>query len=756
MERAFFEPSHGEYARKYGVLDGFANTEGRIELEGNCVVLDADMRLTSARQCARAGCVVESSGSVELAICVPELNAYDRPEWYAGYTLRLGAYNVELLRANRANRHEVVTSCEHVRANTRVAIEMSIVDNCIEATVDGKQVMRYTDMTPLPAGLMALRADAGTRIYALSLDGKNCPIRKSVADDGVSMRWRRLLGAGVNARFELSTDVNYYPGIHSQMIRYVSGRGEAGIINGGLCGKGIALVGCKPYVGKIILLSETEQRITLSLRDLDDGRVLARCTLNVQPVASRFMTYDFELTPSEDVQRGGFAITLDMPGEVYLGYAYLSRGDWGCYAGLPARRELAQAMIAQGAKLLRFNGGMIECDGYRYANMERPREERMPYDGFYDRYCSSGWGVLEHVMFCARAGFVPVVGLNIDEKPEDVARFVQYCRRELNAPLTYYQVANETPITEEYVARFKRVAQAVWQVEPDITLIPAGMVYKPLELSTRLDAEYRLRHQLEITRFVRKHGKRILWDAHSFNTSDNVDEALDDRYSNILGAIRMVRWLRALLPGLADDVKVAVLELNAGRYDHLRGLSHACELNLIHANSDVVFAAALPNATQPWGIYQTDWKAVLWTQGNIYYDKDYVWYQSAYYVARMVADYWIDVPVRIECTRDLKALSISALCGKSEKWPDELIARVVNYGDSSVILDFEDLAGGEYVVTSGEVLSGPLNAANTRSNPMRVSPVAADAGARIELPANTFGVYRLRHLKTDNNAKCDY
>ena len=154
-------------------------------------------------------------------------------------------------------------------------------------------------------------------------------------------------------------------------------------------------------------------------------------------------------------------------------------------------------MIAQGAKLLRFNGGMIECDGYRYANMERPREERMPYDGFYDRYCSSGWGVLEHVMFCARAGFVPVVGLNIDEKPEDVARFVQYCRRELNAPLTYYQVANETPITEDYVARFKRVAQAVWQVEPDITLIPAGMVYKPLELSTRLDAEYRFRHQLK-------------------------------------------------------------------------------------------------------------------------------------------------------------------------------------------------------------------------------------------------------------------
>ena len=740
---SFFEPSHGEYARKYAALDGFANTEGSLKLEGGFVELDADVRLTSEMRCTRAGCAVESAGCVELAICVPELNAYDRPEWYAGYTLRVTDENVELLRAGRANRHEIVASRKFAHIGARSALELALEEDCIVATVDGIQVFRYSDASPLAAGLMAVRGGAGTRIYALALDGVSCEFKRRLADDGVSMRWRRILDPGVCAEFALNDDATCYPGVHSQMIRHISGQGEAGVLNGGLCGGGIALSGGKPYVGRIKLRSGTARCVKLSLRDMDSCAIVARCDLCVRP-GDRFETYDFELLPSADVRRGGFAITLDAPGEVYLGYVYLSRGEWGCYAGLPARRELAQALIDQGTRLLRFNGGMIECDGYRFANMERPREQRMPYDGFYDRYCSSGWGVLEHVAFCARAGFVPVVGLNIDEKPEDVARFIRYCRNELHAPLKYYQVANETPITEEYVARFKRIAQAIWQVEPDITLIPAGMVYKPYELSTRLDAEYRLRHQLDITRFVKAQGKRILWDAHSFNTSDRVDEALDDRYSQILGAICMVRWLRLLLPGLADDVNVAVLELNAGRYDHLRGLRYACELNLIHANSDMVFAAALPNATQPWGIYQTDWKAVLWTQGNIYYDKDFVWYQSAYYVARMAAEYWIDVPLRLECSCDMKSKSLSVLCGRSAKWSDELVARVVNYGAETAMIDFDDVMGGSYIVAGGEVLSGPADAVNTRSDPWRISPAAVDAGGRIELPAGSFGVYRLK------------
>lgn len=48
----------------------------------------------------------------------------------------------------------------------------------------------------------------------------------------------------------------------------------------------------------------------------------------------------------------------------------------------------------------------------------------------------------------------------------------------------------------------------------------------------------------------------------------------------------------------------------------------------------------MANVAQPWGVYQTDWKAVLWTQGNICDTQDRVWFLPAYYVQQMIARAW--------------------------------------------------------------------------------------------------------------------
>ena len=105
------------------------------------------------------------------------------------------------------------------------------------------------------------------------------------------------------------------------------------------------------------------------------------------------------MAEQERDEQGRFAVTLKQPGRVTLGYAFLQRGDWGRFKGLPVRKELAEALLAQGIRVLRFNGGMIEVPGYRWRNLRGPRDERAPYDGFYDRYCSSGFGPLEAVAF---------------------------------------------------------------------------------------------------------------------------------------------------------------------------------------------------------------------------------------------------------------------------------------------------------------------------------------------------------------------
>ena len=68
-------------------------------------------------------------------------------------------------------------------------------------------------------------------------------------------------------------------------------------------------------------------------------------------------------------------------------------------------KDLAAALLAQGIGVLRFNGGMIEVPGYRWRHLRGPRDQRPPYDGFYDRYCSRGFRPAEVVAFGHAGGF---------------------------------------------------------------------------------------------------------------------------------------------------------------------------------------------------------------------------------------------------------------------------------------------------------------------------------------------------------------
>lgn len=124
-----------------------------------------------------------------------------------------------------------------------------------------------------------------------------------------------------------------------------------------------------------------------------------------------------------------------------------------------------------------------------------------------------------------------------------------------------------------------------------------------------------------------------------------------------------------------------MFEFNAGRFNCNRGLAHAVELNQVCRMGDIVVAGAVPNVSQPWGVYQTDWKAVLWTQGNIYYTQDQVWFQPAYYVQQMIARNWAaDVVQRavVAPPRTLDVLAAKTTDGQ------RLVLRVVNLSPSPV------------------------------------------------------------------------
>ena len=70
-----------------------------------------------------------------------------------------------------------------------------------------------------------------------------------------------------------------------------------------------------------------------------------------------------------------------MPGSVVLGYASLQPGDWGRFKGLPVRRDVAEALVAQGITVLRYGGSMVNHPEYRWKKMIGPRDSRQPYRG---------------------------------------------------------------------------------------------------------------------------------------------------------------------------------------------------------------------------------------------------------------------------------------------------------------------------------------------------------------------------------------
>src|SRR5262249_8721034 len=140
----------------------------------------------------------------------------------------------------------------------------------------------------------------------------------------------------------------------------------------------------------------------------------------------------FNLMPGQSAEHGRFAVTLKQPGTIIVDYAFLQAGDWGRFHGLPVRSEMADAIVAMGVKTMRYNGSMVNKnpDGgkvYRWKKMILPRDERMPYEGFFNPYASHGFSIFEFMDYCETAGIWPMFGLRTDETEQDMADLVEYC-----------------------------------------------------------------------------------------------------------------------------------------------------------------------------------------------------------------------------------------------------------------------------------------------------------------------------------------
>ena len=344
---------------------------------------------------------------------------------------------------------------------------------------------------------------------------------------------------------------------------------------------------------------------------------------------------------------------LAEPGSVVLGYAFLQPGPWGRFKDLPVRKDVAEALIAQGLTVLRYGGCMVNIDTYRWKNMIGPRDQRPPYRGFWFPHSSNGWGIIDFIDFCRAAGFLCIPAFNMGETPQDMADFVEY----VNGPATsewgrqraqdghpepyrlrYLQLGNEESVDEEYWKRFEPMAEAIWAKDPNITVVVGDFAYdKPIRDPYNFEGAPRIKSlaiQKKILDLAARHNREVWFDVHVWTDKPADPDGLG-------GVPSFIEALRQISP--QARFKVAVFELNAGNHALRRALSNAHAINELERLGGDVPVVCSANCLQPYGQNENGWD-----QGLLFLDPSQVWAQPPYYVTQMISTHY--QPQRLEAT----------------------------------------------------------------------------------------------------------
>jgi alpha-L-arabinofuranosidase len=475
---------------------------------------------------------------------------------------------------------------------------------------------------------------------------------------------------------------------------------------------------------------------------------------------------EFTLTPDADDGHGRFAITVDEPGTVTIGYAFLQPGSWGRFKGLPVRKDLVQALIDQGVKVVRFSGSMINpgehehptryCD-YDWKHMIGPRDLRPTYQGTFNPYTGNGFGVIDFLNLCEAAGFLPIPGLNTAQSPQDLADFVEYVNGPANsiwgqrrvadghpAPygLRYVEFGNEEIVNEEYALLFKAAGKAVWSKDPNITMVVADWMYRARITDPNHVEGARctnLSAHVDILNFAKQVGGKVCWDVHVLESSP---QEVKSDLGGVPGILDLDISLTKMVPDF--DLKIAVLEENAGNHDMARALGHALMKNTMERNGSFIPALAAPNTFQPWGQY-TDRG---WDQAQIFFTPAKVWFQPAYYVDQMITRNWEPNLVNTSVDGPAGALDVTAKKSDDER---VLTLQVVNVKESDVSANINLVGFVPSKRTARiEEIKGDLGLANTPEHPTEIVSSTrrwkcsfANGAVWYTFPGHSFTVIRL-------------
>lgn len=649
---------------------------------------------------------------------------------FDGYEISLNAAAQHVLLGRHRHNWEHIkdTPCE-IPLGQWVPLSVKLNDRTIEISVNGKSVVRHIDddkaLLSGTVGIRQFQKEAKYRKLWIKTDGdtRQVDFVPSIeSPPGVSGMWRAIQTGQAHGTFALESSQPFV-GQHSQRLAFVDGQGEVGIENQGLNRWGLHFEQGKKYEGTLWARTEAPTELFVSLQNRDGLQTVAESKLAL--LAGEWQPVKFELTPNATIDRGRFAISLRKPGSVVLGYAILQPGEWGRFEGLPVRRDVAEGLINQGNRLLRYGGSMINHAEYRWKKMVGSPAHRPPHVGHWYPYSTNGWGIPEFLDLCDAAKFVSIPAFNMDETPADMVDFIEYANGPVTSPwgrkradtghpepyqLRYIELGNEERVDERYYAKFEKLAEAIWKQDPQITIVVGDFVYgevirDPFNFRGAASGITTLAAHQKILKLAKQHNREVWFDLHVGTDGPRPD-------STLAATLSFIDALEKIADGA--KFKVVVFELNAGNHSQRRALANALAINAFARDGRVPVVAAA-NCLQPDGQNDNDWN-----QGLLFLNPSQVWLQPPGYVTQMVSSHYQPKLVHCDVTNAGDRLDILTTISEDGQ---QLVLQAVNPTDRFVTAQVE-LKGftSKQPTAKGLELSGPLASANIAAQPVAITP----------------------------------
>ena len=613
-----------------------------------------------------------------------------------------------------------------------VALKVTIAGSTITVYVNNTNVGSYTDASgPIASGSIGLRAwlDGTTQFRNLWVNTgtgvRNLPFATSTAQ--ISGMWRGVATGSAVGSCSMDTQTPF-KGTQSQKITFASGAGHIGIENRGLNRQGLYFSANKPYEGYLWARSTQSTPVSIALESADGATVLAETTITVSSAA--WTRSNFSLTPGAAANPGRFSITLRQAGSVSIGHAFLEPGEWGRFHGLPVRKDVGDALVAQKNTILRFGGCMAQWAGYRWKNQIGPPDQRPAVDGWWYNWSSMGWGIVDFLNYCEKAGILGIPDFNYRDSGQSMADFVDY----VNGPATttygakrvadghpapynikYIEFGNEEHLNDGYFyPAFESTAKAIWAKDTSIIIVVGDFGYHNVITDpynfTGGDGCNSLATHKKILDLAKQYNRQVWFDVHIW--TETLPQPTD-----IPAVVSFYNQLGAISPGA--NYKLVCFEFNANSHNLQRALCNAHGINELERIDNMFMMNSSANCLQVDGQNDNGWD-----QGLLFMNPEKVWAQPPYYVTQMAANCYLPLCVNaVLPTAITSALDVTATKSQDGR---TVALKVVNLTGTLVrarfAFDSFEPTGKIATVTT---LAGALADANTAALTTRIVPLTA-------------------------------